>query len=137
MLTGSGKTVAQLTPDASGNATFSNLPDGKYKLEIAVNNKRFKVDSDVDGDGAADLEVIAQRDPVSGKVTFKAAKQMRIFVSENSKKRQLTASEWSAATAKPSALENARSAIALEIKIESSSIKIRAIYSLALDEVKF
>lgn len=136
MLTGSGKTVAQLVTDGNGNAVFSNLPDGKYKVDITINMKHFVLDADVDSDGNADIEISAQRDASSGGSSLGKNKTLRVVLNDKGKKKLLTLGEWMQASSKATQTEATPPAVALELKIEGSTMKIRAVHALPPDDWK-
>lgn len=137
MLTMSGKTVAQLFPDASGSVAFANLPDGNYKIEVNVNGKRFVLENDADNDGIADMVITTQRDASSANATpSKLVKTIRVLLTDKGKRKSLTMGEWSQLMSKPTSIDAVQSAIALELKVESNSIKFRVVNSTLLEEWK-
>lgn len=136
LLQASGKTVAQLTPDMNGSVTFANLPDGKYKAEITINMKRFVLDSDIDSDGMADMEITTQQDAATGSKSIKMPKTYRILLTDKGKRKPISMSEWTQALTKQATADGTQTVMALEIKVEGNNIKVRALYSPVLEELK-
>jgi len=136
LLSTSGKTVAQLTPDVSGSVAFANLPDGKYKVELNINMKRFVLDGDVDNDGIADLEITTQQDAATGNKNVKMSRTFRVLLNDKGKRKSISMSEWSQIQAKTITADGTQTITAVEIKIEGNSIKIKTVYSPILEDMK-
>lgn len=137
MLTSSGKTVVQLSPDMTGTVNFSSLPDGVYKAEININGKRFIIEPDVDGDGMQDLVVTSQADAASGRAVSKMPRTIRLLLNDKGRKKTLTQGDWTTMSMKPNQTDAAQSLIAVEIKLDANSFKLKPYYSTAVEEMKF
>lgn len=119
-LDGSNRMVAQIKAESDGSFSFSNLPDGKYKLDAVVATKRFSLDADCDADGNPDFVISATANPASKSLS----KTLRILITEKGQKKTLTMSEWMQKSSAHSTWQTSGGyEIAIEITVTGNTIK--------------
>ncbi|MBL8000055.1 MAG: hypothetical protein JNL32_15640, partial [Candidatus Kapabacteria bacterium] len=92
---------------------------------------------DVDGDGMQDLVVTSQADAASGRAVSKMPRTIRLLLNDKGRKKTLTQGDWTTMSMKPNQTDAAQSLIAVEIKLDANSFKLKPYYSTAVEEMKF